>query len=240
MRSIIGEEYQKLKHEKMLVPGLIGIMLLQWAVSYLLFRWGPNEGIRKNFGNFGLNLYCMCGVSAIFNLVSSIFINYFLLTQEHIYDTWELIVLKIFNRSKLCMSKYAVFFMYQMLFNIFSVSGYLIFSIFILNQKANTGFMKNIILLVVFIHLFDATIQFGIQLWIENITSAVVVGMLYQIAKAQAPVGIPILKYTPIISEKMIFETGQFVNVSLGAICSVVSVLLCFLVAYLVGRKFKT
>lgn len=240
MRSIIREEWRKLKHEKMLIPGLIGIMLLQWGVSYLLFRWGPNERIGKEYGNFGLNLYCMCGISAIFNLVSSIFINYFLLTQEYIYDTWDLIVLKVFSRTKLCMSKYFIFFMYQMVFNIFSVLGYLLFSIFILNQTVNIAFMKNIILLVIFMHLFDATIQFAIQLWLDNLTFAVVIGLLYQIIKTRIPINFPILKYTPVVSERFIFESGQFMNVSLGAVCSGISILLCFLLAYLAGRKFKT
>lgn len=94
------------------------------------------------------------------------------------------------------------------------------------------------IFIILTIHLFDATVQFCIQLKTESFVMAAIGGLIYQVARLQIPQNTPIIKYTPIISEIYVFASNQFMNVGITGVCCIVSMICCFLLVYAISKKF--
>lgn len=100
MCCLIREEFKKLRRENKLIPILLCLVVIECLISYVIFRTCENETIESVIGKAGLNLYFFCGIQDIFCMISSMIVNYFLLTQEYIYDTWDLIITKVFDKRK--------------------------------------------------------------------------------------------------------------------------------------------
>lgn len=238
MLCLIQQEFKKMKREKKLLPGLLCLIIIECFANYIIYKTCTNNSIESALGKFGLNFYFFCGIQEIFGVISSMYINYFLLTQEYMYDTWDLIITKIFDKFKICISKYTVFLAYQIVFNIMSIIFYTFVTILILHQSINIKILVSMAVIILTIHLFDATVQFCIQLETGSFTLAIVGGLLYQVLKLRIPENIPIIKYTPLISETYIFNSNSFFNTAILVVCCVVSLLSCFLLVSLLSRKF--
>lgn len=238
MCCLIQEEFKKLRRENKLIPILFCLVVLECLISYVIFRTCENETIESVIGKAGLNFYFFCGIQNIFCMISSMIVNYFLLTQEYIYDTWDLIITKVFDKRKICISKYAVFLLYQTGFNIVSVVAYMVVSNVLLPQNMNKRVCLVFVFIILTIHLFDATVQFCIQLKTGSFVMAAIGGLIYQVARLQIPQNTPIIKYTPIISEIYVFEYNRFLNVGTTGVCGIISVICCYLLVYAISKKF--
>lgn len=234
--ALINEEIKKVTRERTCMTLLLLLAVFNSAAMIVLYKEFP-DFFPAEINRFEAAGYFFITISAMVSILSTVIINYYLLSKEYINDTWDLILSRRPNQIKLSIDKYFAFLIILEVVSIISFCVFLLVSKTFMALQIEMKLAVNFLKCLLFMNIFTVSCQFCFQLRFKNIGvvsifAAILIFITTFIGQYDY------FKYIPIEFFRVIVLNNLINNSLIVNIYCLINVLAGILLVMLFGRKF--
>ena len=239
MRCFIREEIRKMQADNRVLAAVALFAVMCNLILCAFYKFDvTNTDVLALYGESGVDLYFFCGINVIVGMLCAMFVGYNILTKEYINDTWDLLMIKVFDGKKIVFAKFAVFMLYQFVYTIFSLVLYVPVAKIILHADIGPAMFGSVAVIALFINIFCYALQYCIQLYIKSFPVAVVLGIFFIYIFGFAREGVRIANYVGAATGSYAFEAGKVFDHTFLLSAAVSNIVLGAVIVYISGKKF--